>query len=218
MYAKVRNFFRTPPPESFAARGCFVPFTTPGLFGARLREGMGGGLEVVGVASGAGRGSRGALPSLPDRRLGVFDRWLADHLAEAAPLDPPHLAEVLARGAALGLAGRPRPGRPRCGRGGGGLPRRAPQKPGPPRRPFPLRGVGGGAGAAGGRGAGGLLCSLDCLGFAGDGPPLCMRRWLDRLRADQAERQAPRQPQPARRRLSRPVGRPSLRGAARQKR
>lgn len=187
-YAKVRNFFRTPPPETFEARGCFIPFTTPGLFGARLRRGVGGEPEVVVMTTGAGRGSM-VVPLTHLGRIGlpsVFDRWLADHLPCAVSFDPPYIWEVLARGAALGLAGV------EAAEAAEGFIVRRERNRKALASFLPALCRGEKAPGSGGRkgAAGDLLLCLDLLGLRSDFELAHFRLWLRELRHFQAEMQA----------------------------
>jgi len=106
MYGRIRNHFKDSRPADFRTRGCFVPFTAPDLFGARLREDGRGGFEVI-LPAGGQRG-QAEVPLGNLHQVGtptLFDRWLADHIAEAKPLDPLTLQGVIRRGLAEGLAG-----------------------------------------------------------------------------------------------------------------
>lgn len=96
-------------PVTFLERGVTVPFTTPFLFGARIRPNHSrGGLELVIANPSGGRGfyivpwpalTEVCAPTLHDRRL-----W--QRLSEETAITPSLVREVARSVAAEGLAGR----------------------------------------------------------------------------------------------------------------
>jgi hypothetical protein len=96
-------------PLSFRERGTTVPFTTPLLVNARIREAMSGnGLEMVVPNPSGGRGALivpwDSMPSICSPTL--FDRHLWESLARTADISPIGIQLEAQRLAMQGLAGK----------------------------------------------------------------------------------------------------------------
>lgn len=96
-------------PKSFRERGATVPFTTPLLLNARIRDASSGrGFEIVIANPSGGRGALilpwASLPEICSPTL--FDRHLWEGLADTSDISPIGIRHEAQRLAAQGLAGR----------------------------------------------------------------------------------------------------------------
>lgn len=94
-------------PASFAERGVAVPFTTPSVAMARVRNGERGRLELVISGLSGGRGVYMiAWKGVPETfKLTVFDRVLHEHISEIEVATPQAVHEAAIRASVTGLAG-----------------------------------------------------------------------------------------------------------------
>ena len=94
-------------PISFAERGVAVPFTTPSVAMARVRNGERGRLELVISGLSGGRGvyviGWSAVPET--FKLTVFDRVLHEHINAIDTVTPDTVREAVLGATATGLAG-----------------------------------------------------------------------------------------------------------------
>lgn len=107
MYEPVPPIFLTERPGSFRERGVMAPFTTPSLFGARIRLDERGQLELLQANPVGGMGCY-IIPLRGLREITVptvHDRWLAEWLLGLRRLLPSLVRRLARRAAMLGLAG-----------------------------------------------------------------------------------------------------------------
>jgi hypothetical protein len=107
MYEPVPPIFLTERPGSFRERGVMAPFTTPSLFGARIRADERGRLEVMQANPVGGMGCY-IVPLRGLREITVptvHDRWVAEWLLGLKRLLPSIVRRLDRRAAMLGLAG-----------------------------------------------------------------------------------------------------------------
>jgi|BEDMetMinimDraft_2_1075160.scaffolds.fasta_scaffold00796_2 hypothetical protein len=107
MYEPVPPIFLTERPGSFRERGVMAPFTTPSLFGSRIRLDERGRFEVLQANPVGGLGCY-IVPLKGLREVTVptvHDRWLAEWLLGLKRLLPSLVRRLARRAAMLGLAG-----------------------------------------------------------------------------------------------------------------